>query len=300
MIRIAFIINASKKPSSGILSALKKCHTEEGLKCTEHKTKREKDAIQLARKASENNDIVVAVGGDGTCNEVVNGIMLAKNRDVVFAVLPNGTGNDFHRMLGTFEPDKFVRSLQQFNSHKIDLCRIESNSGLYYAINIGGCGFDGFVVNVLNRQRNKLGIKGKSSYALAIVRAFGLYRKPKVNICSDALNYKGKMLMIAACNGNTFGHGLVIHPKATLNSGYLGITLLQNVSLIDYVRNLSKLKRGKEIKHPEAKYFQTKKITVSCSTGSLYIQADGEAVGKKNETTFHLLPEAIKLLSTEY
>ena len=300
MIRVSFIINASTKLGPDVLLALRKCHNAAGLKCTEQKTKREKDAIRLAQQAAEQNDVVVAVGGDGTCNEVVNGMMLSKNRDAVFGVLPNGTGNDFHRMFGEFDPDKFVRCLQQLKAYKIDLCQIESDSGHYYSINIGGCGFDGFVVNVLNRQRSKLGIKGKGSYALAIVRAFGLYRKPMVIIRCDALNYQGKMLMIAACNGTTFGHGLVIHPKASLNSGYLGVTLLQKVSLIDYVRNLSQLKRGKEIKHPEAKYFRTKKITISSATNSLYIQADGEAIGKKKETTFHLIPEAIKLLSTEY
>lgn len=300
MIRIAFIINASRKLGPDVLSVLKNSHEAEGLKCTTHKTKREKDAIHLAREAAKQNDIIVAVGGDGTCNEVVNGIILSKNQNVVFAVIPNGTGNDFHEMLGEFHPEKFVRSLQRFKANKIDLCRIESDSGVYYSINISGCGFDGFVVNVLNRQRSKLGIKGKGSYALAIVRAFGLYRKPKVIIRSDELNYKGKMLMIAACNGNTFGHGLVIHPKATLNSGYLGVTLLQDVSLLDYVRNLSKLKRGKEIKHPEVTYFSTRKITVRAATNSLYIQADGETVGKKNEVTFQITPGAISLLNLHY
>ena len=300
MIRIAFIINASRKLGPDVLSVLEKSHLTEGLKCTTHKTKREKDAIDLSREAAQRNDIIVAVGGDGTCNEVVNGIILSKNENIVFAVVPNGTGNDFHRMLGEFDPEKFVASLQQFKANKIDLCRIETDSGGYFCINIGGCGFDGFVVDVLNRQRYKLGIKGKGSYVLAIMRTFGLYRKPKVIIRSEEFNYKGKMLMIAACNGSTFGHGLVIHPKATLNSGYLGVTLLQDVSLIDYVRNLSKLKRGKQIKHPEAKYFKTKKITVRAETNSLYIQADGEPVGKKNETTFHLIPEAINLLNVDY
>lgn len=263
-------------------------------------TERSKHATEIARnEANSGSEVLIAVGGDGTCNEVINGIMGSSNHDVVFGILPNGTGNDFHRMLGNFDADIFLEGLQNRKFRKIDLCELTQNGIKTYALNIAGTGFDGHVIKLLTQQRKKWNMKGKFSYTTAIARAFFSYKKPTVRIVSDEFTYEGKMLLLAVCNGSTFGHGLQIQPGAKFDDGLLNIALFGKVSLIDYVRNLSKLKKGIYTEHPEVTYFSTKEVEIQKTDGVIYCEADGELVGQ-GTLKFRIVPAAIHLLEVNY
>ncbi len=296
MIQVIFIINSTRKLSKDASQAIELCRNNNKLSCTISKTKEEKDAIKLAKLAVESKvNVIVAVGGDGTCNEVLNGMMMSDNSNSKFAIIPNGTGNDFHRMLGLFTPEKFVENLLEQKSKSIDIIKVELNNQSKYTLNIAGCGFDGFVVNLLNKQRERFKIGGKFSYALAILRSFILFKKSTLKIATDTFYYEGKGLLVAACNGSTFGHGLVIYPKAKLDSGYFGVTLIGDVTLFDYVRYLKRIKMGIEIDHPQVRYLETTKMSIKTNDPNLFVECDGELFSN-GSSVFEVVPNAVALI----
>lgn len=299
--KVVFILNGSKKLSNAAKIAFDMANGQASLNCFIVKTESEKHAIDLGKEyADKGVDFIIAVGGDGTCNEVVNGIQKSTNREkVIFGIIPNGSGNDFHRMLGRFSPEKFIDALINQNSQRIDLIKIESNDKTIYSLNIAGVGFDGFVVNKLNQLRKNTFLKGKTAYAYSILRAFFSYKKPDVVLSSGDYNYSGKMMMTAVCNGTTFGHGMIVSPKAKLNDGKLSITLLGEVSLKDYVKNISRLKKGIIIQHPEVHYFETKELTIAIKSSEMYLETDGEIIGQ-GDVRFQVLPNGLNILLPDY
>ena len=296
MIRTHFIINSTCNLSKESSLAIDLCKKSSKLECSISETKSKEHAINLAHIAAvKKMDIIVAVGGDGTCNEVVNGMMNAEVLVSCFAIIPNGTGNDFHRMLGDFSAQSFVFQLERHEPQSIDLILVRIKNQTRFSLNIAGGGFDGFVVNLLNNQRKQLKIGGNISYALAILRSFFLFKKPLIQLKTETFEYNGKGLLIAACNGSTFGHGLVIHPNAKLDSGDFGVTLIGDVSLYDYVRYLKRIKKGIEIDHPQVHYLKAKKMSISTSKTELYVQCDGELMSS-GEPSFEIVPDAIRLI----
>jgi diacylglycerol kinase (ATP) len=296
MIQVKFIVNSTCKLSKKAKLAIQLCCENEFLTCTFSRTNGPKHAIDLAKKAVvDGSDVIVAVGGDGTCNEVVNGMMKEVKCSSKFAIIPNGTGNDFHRMIGEFDPEQFVTKLVNRQSNHIDLIQVNLNHDMRFALNIAGCGFDGYVVNLLDKQREKWKIGGKISYAFAILRAFFLFKKSKLSIKTDAFDYDGKALLIVACNGSTFGHGLVVYPEARLNSGKIGVTLFGDVSLWDYIKYLRRIKKGIKIKHPEVHYLETDEMSINAGKSNLFVECDGELISSGNPE-FKIVPRAIQLV----
>jgi diacylglycerol kinase (ATP) len=294
--KIAFIINGARKLSDKVKQTISQCENHSAIESHSFVTKGPKEAILFARQACLNSfDALIAVGGDGTINEVVNGIMESKSTTITLAILANGTGNDFLR--GTnflLNHDSFIDALLANEIQSVDVGKIESSIGISYFMNIADIGFGGKVVEILDEQRRFLG--GKTSYGLAILRAFIGYRRPLLKIVTPDFNFEGSILMVAICNGTIFGDGLTINPYAKINDGKLNITLLGKVSLLDYIKNLKNLKSGKRINHKEAIYFETEKIAITVVEGTAISEVDGEYLASGN-LSISVLPNAISLLA---
>ena len=275
--RILFIINGSKKLSKIANEAIQLIKNRDGNRCEIIQTQFRKEATEIARKESLTANVIIAVGGDGTCNEIVEGIAQSGNKDVLFGVIPNGTGNDFLRMTIGFDSNRFVDRVSKAEYLHIDLGYVKTKEGDRHFLNIADIGLGGKVVEIMNRQR-KVNIGGKFSYASAILRGFLSYKKSEMTIVGDDFTHTGKVLMLAACNGAVFGHGLVVGPEAKLDDGIINITLLGNITVADYLKNLKKIKRGDKIKHPEVFYFKSKHIKISQTEGQMYSETDGELV----------------------
>lgn len=293
--KIAFIINGARKLSIQVKHTITQCENHNSLESHSFITKGPKEAVAFAKQACLNSfDVVIAVGGDGTVNEVVNGIMEGESTTVTLGILPNGTGNDFVR--GTnllLNYDSFIDAVIANETRPVDVAKIESSIGICYSINITDVGFGGKVVQILDKQRRFLG--GKTSYALAILKAFIGYRRPVLKIKTPDFSFEGSVLMVAVCNGTIFGDGLIINPFAKINDGKLNITLLGKVSLLDYIKNLKNLKSGKVINHREALYFETEKIEISIVDGTAVAEVDGEYLASGN-LIISVIPARISLL----
>jgi YegS/Rv2252/BmrU family lipid kinase len=276
MIKVAIIINAYRKQSEQVNKLLQKCIKSVEMDTIVYKTQGQKDAINFAIECCENKmDVIIAVGGDGTVNEIVNGIMIGDCHKPKLAIIPNGTGNDFVRSMHlNCDLSQFYDAILKNEYQTVDIGQIEYEDKKRYFVNIGDVGFGGKVVQVLDKQRSYMG--GKASYALAILKSFIRYRRPVLQIVGDNFQYEGIVLLVAFCNGSIFGDGIVINPFAKMNDGKLSVTLFGKVSLLDYIRNIKALKAGKPINRHEAKYFETSQLEIKIIHGKAVTETDGE------------------------
>ena len=280
---VTLIVHGYRKLFDKSLQAIELIQNHPLLTVNVKKTKGPGDACEIARETSPKCDVIIAVGGDGTCNEVVNGLMTNYNPKVIFGVIPNGTGNDFVRNFPAFDPFSFVTSIVNGNINSIDVGKIDFGHNVRYFLNVADIGFGARVVETLNQQRRG-GITGRVSYSLAIARTFLTYRKPIIKVHNEDFEYEGKSLMIVFSNGSTFGSGLQIYPDAKLHSGKLGLTIIGDVSLFEYARNLGNLKNGRRIQHQEVIYDEFEKIQVTTADENICVETDGEIAGRSSIT----------------
>lgn len=238
---------------------------------------------------------LLGVGGDGTFNVLVNGVCTHPdpNFNPILGIIPNGTGNDFFRSAGFQKDINFMDLIRNQQFDYCDVGLIETATETRYFANIADIGFGGAVVLELQQFRKQFG--PNFSYGLAIIKTFLNYNRPKVSITGKHFHYNGELLLAAFCNGSIFGDGLYIHPGAKINDGKLKLTLLGKVSLLDYLKNVIKVKRGKKINHPEAHYLSIDcPIELKCDE-LLHAETDGEYIGG---STFKidLYPSRLKLL----
>lgn len=298
--RLSIIIKETrknKKLSSLLFSKIKSL--DQTTELLVFKTEYAGHAQELAEKQSLLGvDLIIAFGGDGTLNEVINGIMKNPQNISVFHHFPLGTANDFSKSVGVNKNvEQFLKSLIEMNTTKIDLgkvtCHNNGNIIMKYFLNIADAGLGGFVAHKLNNSKKILG--GKITYFKIIFQGILTFRKPNVNINMDQNRYSGKLLTLAICNGKSFGNGLIISPEADVQSGVFNITLIGNVSIFDYLRNLKKIKHGLKLSHENIHYHMAKEISID-SNELCEIEIDGEYVGS-GKTIFQILPNALQIIS---
>ncbi|MCK4259413.1 MAG: diacylglycerol kinase family lipid kinase [Halanaerobiales bacterium] len=233
------------------------------------------DAVFIAKKGVEKGfDVLVAVGGDGTVNEVVQGIIESGGKgSVKLGIIPAGTGNDLVRTLNIpTHAEEAVKVLKNGHVKNIDLGKINGD----YFINIVGIGFDGAVANEINRDVRWL--KGSSAYIYAILKTLLTYKSPKMKITIDDLILKGRYFLVAIGNARYYGGGIKILPDANPSDGLFDICVVEDIPRIEVLKMLPKMSKGKHLDHSAVKIYRGKKIKVD-SDEKVLVQADGELKG---------------------
>lgn len=297
MKRIIFIINGSKKQNKKLNSILEFFASSSFFSKVEVKlTKCPGHATLIANESVSKFDYMVVVGGDGTLNEVLNGIDLTSK--IILGLLPYGTANDFSRGQKLQFDAQFLFNLICNDCYKnIDIGLV---TGLDKAtsinrrfINIADIGIGGFVTQKIAEDKYKW-LSGKIKYAQAILMGMVQFVKPELVVEGD-YHFQGKVLTLAVCNGAYFGYGLCISPMASVQNRSLNITCIGNVSLMDYLKNLRTLKSGKIINHPEVHYKIIKSIVVCHKNNPCPIEVDGEFIGY-TPVTIQILPQQLRFL----
>jgi YegS/Rv2252/BmrU family lipid kinase len=284
MMKVICIQNTTRKLRKTHKRFLQACKDNSEIEFHHYKTELANHAKELAEKAKGNCDILLVIGGDGTLNEVVNGLCIAPGTNPKIFLLPGGTGNDFHsNFLASDLSAQSPRNLFGQKGAPVPIACLQSASEKRYFINITDIGFGGSVVRELNILRNNFG--SGFSYFLAIIRTFFKYKKPVLTISYNGIERTQKFFMLAICNGPVFGNGLIISPGTNPREKQFGLVILGDVSLFDYLRHLPNLWRGKRIKHSEINYDITDEVTISSSLGSVCAETDGEFIAS---TTFHV------------
>jgi diacylglycerol kinase (ATP) len=297
MPKTLFLMNGSKEVSKPLQRFLDSCSRILGDHYHFIPSKQEKELVEIARKNTSNFDMIVGIGGDGTLNEILNGLLTSEQSELpILAIIPFGTGNDLYQssFFQTFHFDLFIDALTNPTYVLSDIGKMVTEHETRYFLNVADIGFGGSVVLSLSEFRQKYG--PRFSYGLAILKTFVGFKRPLVSIEASHFSYQGELLLAAACNGSIFGNGLHIHPGASISDGKLNMTILAKVSLLDYLLNVLKVKRGKRIKHPEAHYFESNTLTLTSPSEEIHAETDGEYIrGKSFEIS--IIPQRLKILS---
>jgi len=248
----------------------------------------------LAREAAADADLLVAVGGDGTVNEVVNGIA---GLDVELALIPRGTGGDFVRTFGI--PRKLDRAVEvalRGRTRAIDLGRGRYRSWAgededSYFANIASAGMSGAIAKRTNETSKALG--GKVSYAWATVAVFSRWRSDEVRVRVDGTEQAGRMHDVIVANGRYLGGGMKMVPEAEPDDGLLDVLLIGDLTKRDLLLTMPKTYRGKHLPHPKATLLRGTTVEIDAPE-PLPVELDGEQPGT-TPVRFEIVPRALRL-----
>ena len=260
-------------------------------------------AIELARQAAEEGyDLVIAMGGDGTAHEVINGLMqMPERKRPALGVVPIGSGNDFAHALGV--PKKsdhaLVHALKAENVSTIDIgVMTDEHSGRKeYFDNTVGAGFDA----VVTIRSHKLPIvKGFLMYLTAVIQTILLNHNPaKIKFQTENETWEDTVLMTTICNGGREGGGFLISPDSKINDGVLQFLNVKKVSRPMMFRLVPEFMKGSHLRFPATRLDSFKKLSLK-SDRPLYIHADGEIFtsfgSDVRDITFEVLPQALKVI----
>ena len=269
---------------------------------TERYTKEPGDAIRIAKEAVESNyDYLIAVGGDGTVNEIINGMLMVKDQDIKtkLIIYAQGTGSDLSRTLKLPKRIKeFISLIKRERMKTIKVVEAEflnskQEKEKRYFFNVADCGMGAEVAKKLN-ENSKI-TSGSLNYILRIFQVLFNYQNKKVKIEADnKLIYQGKINTAVIAHGNYFGGGIKVAPEAELFGDKLNLILLKDFSKLGIVLNLIKGYKGKHLAHPLVESYQAKKIKIMTKE-SVELELDGELVGRCG-ATFKISDREISVL----
>jgi len=255
------------------------------------------------RAADEGFNYIICVGGDGSLNEVVNGVMQAKNRNkelnIKVGILPFGIGNDFIKTIKSAPTFSGMKKLIDDDSSKeIDLGFVEfkNHFGLdssRYFINITDIGIGGVVVQKLGKYSKALG--ANINYLMAIINSLLTYRNQPIKVIADEFTFEGQVKNFVVANGKYFGSGICIAPEAEVDDGKFAVVILAKVSLIDFLKFSITFKKCKKIDHPQILYKSAKEIKVESLSIPQPIDMDGEFIGY-SPMKINILPKTLAFL----
>jgi YegS/Rv2252/BmrU family lipid kinase len=228
---------------------------------------RVEETREVARRAAAEGHVAVAAGGDGTANDVLNGVLSSGREDAALGLVPLGTGNDFARMLGLRSPAKGVRALASGRTRRVDVGRVVGGE---YFLNTFGIGFDAEVV-----RRRSAGRSRWIGYVPTIVRTFLGYRCAVYEILWPDGRLDGPALLVTVMNGTTFGGGFRLAPGADPADGLLDVCRIEPVGLGRFARYALAVKRGTHGRLPVVRQWRTTELTVRGEPRLPY-QLDGE------------------------
>jgi YegS/Rv2252/BmrU family lipid kinase len=252
---------------------------------------------ELAREAALGGaGLLVVVGGDGSVNEVVNGLAgLARQPEV--AVVPRGTGWDFVRTFGIpRDLEQAARVALQGDVRAIDLGRASyrawdgSEASAVFA-NVASAGMSGAIAKRANETTKALG--GKLSYMWATFAVFSRWQASEIQLEVDRERRSGRMFDAIVANGRFFGGGLEICPDASPDDGSFDVLTIGDITKQDLVTTMPKIYRGTHLPHPKAELLRGSKVTIS-SDAPLPLELDGEQPGT-TPVSFEMLPRALRL-----
>jgi YegS/Rv2252/BmrU family lipid kinase len=239
--------------------------------------------------------LLVAVGGDGTVNEVVNGLAGSAG-EAELAVIPRGTGADFVRTFGI--PTKLDGAIQVATSggtRPIDLgrCAYKAWSGAVeesYFANVASVGMSGAIAKRVNESERGL---AKLSYLVATLSVFARWQNTEVRVSVDDEIRGGRMQDVIVANSRYFAAGMKICPDAEPDDGVFDVLLIGDITKRDLVRTLPKIYRGTHLPHPKAELLRGATVSVEADV-PLPVELDGEQPGT-TPVRFDVVPGALRL-----
>ena len=241
-------------------------------------TRRAGDAERAAADAAaDGRDLVVAVGGDGTVQEVVNGVMTADGRTRL-GIVPVGTGNDLARSLRLpRDPAAAWTVAIGRGARPIDLMLATGGDGRRrWFGSAGGIGFDAQVAAAMAAPSGWQ--RGRAGYLLTTLAELRRFQNRRVELTVDGITTTPRVLFVAIANGEYYGGGMRIAPGAVVDDGMFDLCVVGNISRLTALRQLANLYRGTHVRHPQVELRRGRAIAISGDAGTL-VHLDGEPFG---------------------
>ena len=278
---------------------LRRVLLEGGLRFSEELTQRPGHATEIAQEALQSGfRYIVVVGGDGTVNEAVNGLIVDRrvHPDVVLSIIPGGTGADFPRILGiSRDPVQACRTTLGEQCRIMDIgwihCIREGKPIERCFVNVAGLGFDGETCVRVNRMSKR--ISGTIPYLTGLVLTLATYRNKDVEVTFDGQQVSGRFNSVIVCNGQYFGGGMWVGPQAAADDGIFDVVILKDLNKLEFLINVPRVYRGSHLTHPKVESFRAKEVRVQAKQ-RMFIQAEGELIGEA-PATFQIIPGALNL-----
>ena len=244
---------------------------------------------------------IIAVGGDGTMNEVVNGCFVQKvcsPKLLTVSMITVGTGNDWGKMFGI--PMDYEESIKIIKSRHTILqdtgvvhYYLGEKKEKRYFINIAGLGFDALVVRRTNDQKDK-GRGGKTLYFWNLLRSLVTYKHIPADIVIDGKKYNNELFTMSLGIGKYSGGGMMQTPNAVADDGLFDITVINKMGKVEVIRNLKLLYNGSILSHPKIDGYTGKDISIETEK-QLHVEADGETLGH-SPVKFTIIPKSINVV----
>ncbi|MBQ5843703.1 MAG: diacylglycerol kinase family lipid kinase [Alistipes sp.] len=248
---------------------------------------------------------IIVIGGDGTLNEVVNGLFIqqiCQPKDIQLAVIAVGTGNDWVRSFGIASCySEAIRAIKEGKTFLQDVGAVTYTESKFtqtrYMANVAGLGFDSFVISIFNHWKTK-GFKGKWLYLASILKAYFQYKSAGMVVELDGKQIFNNLLFsiaVGICKFN--GGGVQQLPKAVADDGLLDITLIRPVHWWHIVFRLSKLFNGGIYSIGHVQHAQGKHIRIT-SVPPVMLECDGELMGE-TPIDIEVIPQAVRVVVTK-
>jgi diacylglycerol kinase (ATP) len=257
-------------------------------------------ATALAREGVDQGyETVVAVGGDGTINEVVNGLMPpgGDKAGAVLGIVITGRGSDLARTIGI--PSDYREACARLGGDRtmtVDLGLVtfhqEGEEKQRYFVNVGGGGFDGEVAHRANRAPNFMG--GTIPYLTSLVSTLFSYRNKAVELTLDDQEPIRKVInSVVVANCQFFGGGMRVAPDADPNDGLFDVIVIGDIDKIEYLMTVPKVYDGTHITHPQVDTHRARRVEIRSELPVL-LQVEGEVCGQ-SPLTFEIVPSALQI-----
>jgi YegS/Rv2252/BmrU family lipid kinase len=270
-----------------------------------HFTNRRLHASIIARnKIKEGYSKIIVVGGDGTMNEVINGVFAQQRiltTEVMLGIISVGTGNDWARMFNIpADYEGAVRTIKEQKTFIQDagLVSYRKNGKEWkrYFINIAGMGFGARVVERSNRMKEK-GKSGPFLYFYNIFYSLLRYKSQKAEIEIDGTSYDRSIFSLNVGIGKYNGGGMIQVPHAIADDGLYSITLIKKIGKLNILANLKRLYNGSITKHSKVETYMARSVQIGGSP-RLQVETDGETLGH-GPVSFKIIPRSVRVISGE-
>ncbi len=292
--------NAGKGYGATIIPTIERCLRRSGLAFDLVQTRGIGDAIEVASLAStQGYDTIVAVGGDGTTHEVINGMMAQVNGHPTgtLACIPAGSGNDFAVMNGTpTDIHEACEVIANGHTQVVDLGLLTIDGSLQrYFDNSVGIGFDGMVVIETRKIKH---LRGILLYLPAVLRTIFVSMKiPRVELVLDGEVQELDALMLTICNGPREGGSFHLAPDALFDDGKLDVVIARAVSRFEMLRMVPRFMRGTHLNHPAVSTSKARKVEIR-SKDPLHLHVDGEIlIDHAHQIEIEVVPRALRMLT---
>jgi diacylglycerol kinase (ATP) len=250
------------------------------------------DAAQEA--VSRGARAVVACGGDGTVNAVLQGLV---GTDVPLGIVAGGSGDDIAATLGfpvsdsSAVADYIVRALDGGRTRVVDVGQVTSEGApRRYYVGVLSTGFD----SAVNERANRMPRLAGQRYNAAIVRELASFRPVTYDVTVDGEHHHDQGMLVAVGNGHRYGNGMLVCPAAEPDDGLLDLTWLGAVSTPTFLRVFPSVFRGEHVRHPAVTTYRGRSVTISASGQIAY--ADGERIGPL-PISVEVVPGALRVLT---